>query len=538
MEEAHLETASIARHGSVTTPVAARARSRVAGVAETSGRHQGGHAGLRAALLALLLAAVTWAVVSSDVEPPETLYVDPAQGFSLRLPGDMQVDRSLGPVVTTISNRSTSVEVFHQWLGDDATADNYVYYKSRPIRFGVDPVTVTVDRRFATVRWPRIHELAWRRPPLARVEHDRNHYAAWDFVVGPKEIWSIHVETADPTWIERHGPTIVSSFETFAPTAPSRFVRRRSARRAGAMSPIAKEAFERLFQSDRQTWGIYEHGAEVSYAGLREIERELDHRFEVLLHYILINETNVPSMLASAREDGRIVELTLQLAPPDHDPSSAFVYDVLNGRYDTELRRIARQVAEAKTPVLFRLNNEMNGDWVVYSGYWTSQDAEIFKHTWRYVFRIFQQEGATNAIWVWNPHDRSFPPFQYNHMLMYDPGPEYYDVVGMTGYNNGTYYPNEIWRTFDEIYGPLYAEYLQLFPDKPFMITEFGSSTFGGDKVSWIEDMMERLPAYPNIKVAVWWNGIDMDGDKPARPYRLQGDAVMATFRVGLARFR
>jgi beta-mannanase len=206
--------------------------------------------------------------------------------------------------------------------------------------------------------------------------------------------------------------------------------------------------------------------------------------------------------------------------------------------HDSDLRRIARDVAEFGDAVLFRLNNEMNGDWVVYSGYWTSQDAEIFKAVWRHLFRIFQEEGATNAIWVWNPHDRSFPPFAYNHALMYDPGPRYYDVVGLTGYNNGTYYPNEAWRTFDEIYRPLYDAYVTYFPDKPFMITEFASSSIGGDKAAWIRDALTRLTEYPKIKIAIWWNDVDMDGDRPARPYRLEGEAVLDAFTEGLARYR
>ena len=42
---------------------------------------------------------------------------------------------------------------------------------------------------------------------------------------------------------------------------------------------------------------------------------------------------------------------------------------------------------------------------------------------------------------------------------MYYPGDEYVDIVGLTAYNTGNYYPGENWSTFDE----LYLEYYNTF---------------------------------------------------------------------------
>ena len=163
----------------------------------------------------------------------------------------------------------------------------------------------------------------------------------------------------------------------------------------------------------------------------------------------------------------------------------------------------------------------MNGDWCQYCAYWTSQDAELFRAAWRHVYRVFADEGATNVLWMWNPHDRSFPDFRYNHPALYYPGNEFVDLVGMTGYCNGTYFPNETWRPFDEIYAPMYAEYAAMFPDKPFVITEFACSAIGGDKAAWIRDALRRLPSYPRIRLAIWWNGVgDAGGNESFRRYR------------------
>ena len=60
-----------------------------------------------------------------------------------------------------------------------------------------------------------------------------------------------------------------------------------------------------------------------------------------------------------------------------------------------------------------------------------------------------------NAIWIFNPNDRDYPPANWNHFMAYYPGDEFVQLIGITGYNTGTYYKetkNETWREFDEIY--------------------------------------------------------------------------------------
>jgi hypothetical protein len=474
-----------------------------------------------------------------DGERPHLLrtYLEPGEGFSIRLPVGMNIDKTRGSVVTEFFDSEARVAVFHERLGADATAENYTDYKARPIRRGIDPVNVTLDRVIAGPSWP-VHVLRWSRRKLAYLPYDMTFYATFDFVVSPKEIWSVHIKAREEKWIDSLADEIVRSFVALPASSDQQPPRHSRLARAAPLTSEAKELLHSLFgEGVRQTFGIYEPN-DPDYSSLHAIEQQLGHKFRVLLSYILIDERWTYEILEQAYAEGRLVELTLQLAPPDGNPSAAFVYDVLNGQYDAKLRGIARDIAKFGHPVIFRLNNEMNGDWVIYSGYFTSEDAEIFRATWRYVYEIFSREGATNALWVWNPHDRSFPNFRYNQSVMYDPGSQFFDIVGITGYNNGTYYPNEKWRTFDDIYAPVYAEYLQLFPGKPFMITEFASSTIGGDKAAWVKDMMSRLPAYPKIKVAVWWNGVDRnDEGRPARPYRLEGDEVMATFREGLSAF-
>jgi beta-mannanase len=121
---------------------------------------------------------------------------------------------------------------------------------------------------------------------------------------------------------------------------------------------------------------------------------------------------------------------------------------------------------------------------------------------------------------------------------MYYPGDDVVDIVGLTGYNTGTYFANDPWREFPDIYQPLYANYSAWF-DKPFIIGEFGSNSVGGDKVAWINTMFREMPKFNRIKVAIWWSGIDWDENgRPGRIYKLdETPATEDAFRRGLKNY-
>ena len=123
--------------------------------------------------------------------------------------------------------------------------------------------------------------------------------------------------------------------------------------------------------------------------------------------------------------------------------------------------------------------------------------------------------------------------------MNYYPGNEYVQMLGVTGYNNGTYYTQweEQWREFDTIYDEVQDLYTPVFSAFPWIITEFSSSSIGGDKVAWIEKMFDGIGSYSNIKIAVWFSAADYDGEgNVARPYWLdETEATTEAFRRRLA---
>ncbi len=307
-------------------------------------------------------------------------------------------------------------------------------------------------------------------------------------------------------------------------------------------SSETKQVYNQYFGKDSDlTWGVFKWGIDENWNYLTDLENKVDFNFDILLYYSHFETDDsingVKTVIEEAARNGRTVELTLQTQQSD---DGNMVYDILDGEYDDFLKEYASVIADLKSPVLFRLCNEMNGDWCEYSAFHTSRDTDIFNEMYRYVYEIFEGQGANAyTIWVWNPNEKSFPDYKWNYEFNYYPGDEYVDVVGITGYNTGSYYEGEEWREFEDIYDAIYAKTVANY-DKPLMITEFACSSNGGDKVKWIKNMFSKIEDYDAIKVAVWWDGCDYDSDgKVARSYLIEEDEkTVQAFKDELKAFK
>jgi mannan endo-1,4-beta-mannosidase len=182
--------------------------------------------------------------------------------------------------------------------------------------------------------------------------------------------------------------------------------------------------------------------------------------------------------------------------------------DITAGRYDRFVRAWARGAARWDHPFFLRFDWEMNTNGVPYSEHSNGNRRGSFVRMWRHVHRLFREEGATNARWVWCPN------VQYRGSVkplwsLY-PGDTYVDWICLDGYNWGTDPARrDRWMSFDAIFRDTYALLTTwIAPSKPMMIGEMGSTEHGGSKAEWISDALAvQIPfSYPAVRAVVWFN--------------------------------
>lgn len=490
-------------------------------------------------ILGFSLLVVICFVIICKFTPNTYIYQNRVDGYAIRLPKGMYADESASSVRTVFSTEHITLAVYYEPCETEDDKLVYVGYSNRFLEntqdFDVIQNEVILLGDFSATL------SRWDREMLSRVENDKNHYACYDIDAHTAGIYTLFFKYDDTVSFETDITTIAESFLTCTATRQSenKMLGLGETPRLNSKTQVAYDA---LFSDDASlTWGLYSHYAVHDHTVVDNLEQKLDYSFDVYLLYsnfgetpYLNGETVYDALRLSCPED-QIPELTLQTVD---DNKGNMLLRTLDGEFDEFLHAYANEVAMYGRPVLFRLANEMNGDWCVYCAFHYCRDPDLYVAFYRYVFDIFQQEGADNVIWVWNPNQRSFPNFKWNNEILYYPGDAYVNVVGLTAYNTGNYYEGESWNSFDELYSELYSRTLAQYA-QPMMITEFASSSVGGDKAAWISDMFESIAEYPEIKVAVWWNGCDMDnsGEEPvpARPYYLdETEETTTAFRQGL----
>lgn len=189
---------------------------------------------------------------------------------------------------------------------------------------------------------------------------------------------------------------------------------------------------------------------------------------------------------------------------------------ITSGEYNEHIREWAVSAKNYNKPFFLRFAHEMNGNWYAWSATGGAEPQDYID-MWRHVHSIFEEEAADNVIWVWSPNNTD----EYGEtlgVLDYYPGDKYVDWVGFSAFNwgapEGT---NKKWRTFNYITFDIYNELAKL--NKPIMVAETSSATYGGDKTGWFYNTLSTdIPNLPLIKGVVIFNQ-----DIPSGNFSLMG---------------
>lgn len=226
--------------------------------------------------------------------------------------------------------------------------------------------------------------------------------------------------------------------------------------------------------------------------------------------------------MQKAIEIGAIPLVTMGLGP------GITLTEVVEGKQDAQIRAWAKKAKEFGYPFLFRPWWEPNGDW-----YSWGRNPE-YVAAWRRFHKLVVEEGATNVTWAWIVNSIWWDPA--SDPTPYYPGDEYVDWVGTDAYNWGLN-PNQPdrWLTPEQTIGPTLNVLEKIAPTKPVCICEDASTEIGGDKPSWVREMLGTyLPHHPNIKAYLWFNwNVEQNGAKWDWPIESSPAAEQA-FRDGI----
>lgn len=464
-------------------------------------------------------------------------YINNPYGYEIVVPDNLTINEDIASVKTRFESPEFVLEVlydnFYNTLDNTSTYNGYGNWGIK--RNPEFKVTAEYDHNFkGTVGHITIYE----RRKVTSDKPDRNYYVTISFPRTSKEIITVFMKSTSPIYIERMMPGF-------------KFTEKKGTlKKDRVFEPVQKNLDKKtqlfyeqyLSQGAKQKFGVFEPSFPTYEYRMSSLESMFDYSFPVALTYNSFVLPFKTQYMNTAKNMGKVIEYTLYTTDMKDGKEKDITLDILEGKYDDYLNKLAQDLNEYDFPVLFRINNEMNGAWVLYSSYFVGKDTDLYIDCWKYIYNKFKENGVDNLIYVWNPNELSFPNYAYNHYLSYYPGNEYVDVVGLTAYNTGNYYSGETWRSFSEAYDAFYYDYISRFKH-PMMITEFSCSSTGGNKSMWFDDMFKTMPKYDRIKLAVLWNGQDYDTTKPektvSRNYRidLEQDVIEAV-RRGLQGFK
>ncbi len=480
-----------------------------------------------------------------------TRVVDFPNGFYVDLPGDVSFDFSRGE--GGIKGYGADYEVLltreaSPYVETLMYVEDYINkYIGNPAFRESNNITLHEDSTRMVGEYP-VRILSMTRNPAEGSEVTLNSYTiCYIFDQNYSQIYHrilLKGESYDPHRVDK----ILSSFTTFQGKGQNMtFITTKPV--LPDWNTETKEFYHALCNREDVLWGVYNYKlitVEGMAPTMEELQKKLDYRFQLCMGYTYLWEEPPMKGLEEAYADGKITEMTLQVCTIDHaalDSAKNPNFEVIDGLWDDQIRKYARAFKEFSHPILFRVNNEMNTDWCTYSGVVTMQDPDIYKQVHSRIYHIFQEEGVDNVIWIFNPQFGNYPPASFNHYMNYYPGNDQIQMLGVTKYNTGNYFfelYHEEWTDFKPAFDELNHLYSQTFSDLPWIVTEFASSSYGGDKAKWMEEMFTHIGDYKNIKAAVWFNWGDRDfregkEDIIARPYYLdETPETLEVFRRGV----
>ncbi|WP_182101684.1 glycoside hydrolase family 26 protein [Niallia taxi] len=438
---------------------------------------------------------------------------------------------------------SFSMNIPAQWTIDHHQPTEYVRFFSEDFRIDVTyedttkaystpdkflETTLAPIKEFEVKRETSQHNefnvlvVDYKRPPISK---SFDHFTTYTylFAYNDKDVYTFQLKSREDVWSNRRGE-LLQSFKTFAPVPynPVDLNKDMQSKPISNELVAANRNYHMTVPKNSFVQGIYHK----EFEKLTELENETSTRFGSQMIYKSIQNEFDP-YIVQVLEDGRIPIVSFLFETPKNAKgTSPILSEIISGKYDKYFVNWATNTKRVGGPIYFRIAGEMNGEWTIWNAVHNYNDPDLYKLAYRHIVDIFRHYNADNANFIWNPSGTNVPFVNWNHATMYFPGDSYVHVIGLSGYNFGKSQWSE-WKTFDEVFGTLYYDYLRYFSGKPFIIGEYASGESGGNKTEWIQNASSLLKSkYTNIKIAVWFN--EKQGEEFNFPFTSSPESTQA----------
>jgi hypothetical protein len=196
---------------------------------------------------------------------------------------------------------------------------------------------------------------------------------------------------------------------------------------------------------------------------IEALESKIGRKFAIGLHYYGWKMAWPNQEMEQDAAAGRIPLVSWNCGATDADVAAGLQDDILVAR--------AHAARAYGRPIFLRWYWEFNLPENQHTGMCLGMESSLAKQqsdfiaAWRHMWNVFQREGATNVVFVWNPNS-TVPKGALDPKGFY-PGPEYVDWIA--------------WDKYDQIGGTsfddLFADFIQGYGGmgKPLMIGETGA---------------------------------------------------------------
>ncbi len=250
------------------------------------------------------------------------------------------------------------------------------------------------------------------------------------------------------------------------------------------------------------------------FLGAYDPENQMEQRsLDVQMDYFdWVTYDAIGTFIDRSVKQGRIPVVSLEPWTTTSGQQANVLKDTADGLNDAIIQNVAKTVrASSQQPVLVKWAQEPE---LVGLYPWSLKDPVPYIEAFRRMHRIFDEEGVTNAVWLWSPAGNG-------NCMDYYPGNDYVDMVGVTILGNRDWdikHGMKDGTSFEQLFGEKY--HTVALSGKPVVIAEFGVSGSRAFQRKWLHDAFAAMSQHwPKLHGVIYFDAINApngwSGDRP-----------------------